>query len=524
MPKRRLKLCVQVLLALVLLVVAFLLFERFRGQIALANYKKGLIAQGEKLSPQDFINNRLTPDTDAAPIIATIGKIQPGKVITRSLPPLMEPLASGRAIVGFRETEWLETWSFKDGEFVEGKVANHWDQVAVDLESNALVLAEIRTAMQKPVFVNAIDYAAGPKMEIPHLAKVKSLAQWLQAEIALALREGRRADAIAALQCQIQIPKLMAEDKIWISELVRSVIGAIARANTWEALQRDDWQDEELTVIQQAWADQHFVGGMTAALECELMAMTIAYQQLRNSNQETYAPLEAIGSLGTIFSSLANIDDPDAVWDRIPFHEKLMESWQRQIYCRIWWFAWSHQAEYKALTEVYSALELMREDDSKKSYTHIRPKFEAIEAAGEKMGFYDRARFLLGNLTGAYSRAVRRSMRAETDRALCIAAIALQRHFIRHGNYPNQLDALVPEFLPCVPVDYMDGQPIKYRLNADGNFTLYSVGEDGKDDGGDRSIPEGSKGRDLWRRKDYVWPAPATPEEVAEYRRQVGQN
>ncbi|HPY30305.1 MAG TPA: hypothetical protein PLT00_09860 [Verrucomicrobiota bacterium] len=127
-------------------------------------------------------------------------------------------------------------------------------------------------------------------------------------------------------------------------------------------------------------------------------------------------------------------------------------------------------------------------------------------------------------MRGAYSRAVRRSMRAETDRALCIAAIALQRHFIRHGNYPNQLEALVPEFLSSVPVDYMDGQPIKYRLNPDGSFTLYSVGEDGKDDGGDMSLPEGSKSRDLWRRKDYVWPAPATPEEVTEYRRQAGQN
>jgi hypothetical protein len=516
------------LLALVLLGVAFLLFERFRGQIALANYKKELIAQGEKLSPQDFINNRLTPDTDAAPIIATIGKIQPGKVIVHSLPPLMKLLASGRAIVGFREPEWVETWSFKDGEWVEGKVTNRWEQVAVDLESNALVLAEIRTAMQKPVFVNAIDYAAGPKIKIPHLAKAKSLAQWLQAEIALALHEGRRADALAALQCQIRIPKLLAEDKIWISELVRGALGAIARANTWEALQRDDWQDEELAVIQQAWADQHFADGITAALECELMAMTITYQQLRNSNQETHVPLEATDSLGTIFSSLANIDDPeteeDSIWTKIPFHEELTEFWQSQIYCRIWLFAWSHQAEYKALTEVYSALELMREGDSKKSYAHIRPKFEAIEAAGEKMGFYDRARFLLENLRGAYSRAVRRSMRAETDRALCIAAIALQRHFIRHGNYPNQLEALVPEFLSSVPVDYMDGQPIKCRLNPDGSFTLYSVGEDGKDDGGGMSLPEGSKSRDLWRRKDYVWPAPATPEEVTEYRRQAGQN
>ncbi len=71
----------------------------------------------------------------------------------------------------------------------------------------------------------------------------------------------------------------------------------------------------------------------------------------------------------------------------------------------------------------------------------------------------------------------------------------------------------------------MDGQPIKYRLNGDGTFALYSVGDDGRDDGGDLSLqPEKTRLRVLWDRKDYVWPAPATPEEVAEYRRQAGRN
>ena len=46
----------------------------------------------------------------------------------------------------------------------------------------------------------------------------------------------------------------------------------------------------------------------------------------------------------------------------------------------------------------------------------------------------------------------------------------------------------MPEFVPKVPLDPVDGQPLRYRRNADGTFLLYSVGENGKDDGGNPAL------------------------------------
>ena len=67
----------------------------------------------------------------------------------------------------------------------------------------------------------------------------------------------------------------------------------------------------------------------------------------------------------------------------------------------------------------------------------------------------------------------------------------------------------------------MDGKPLKYHLDSGGTFVLYSVGEDGKDDGGDTALlPDKTNLRILWDRKDYVWPAPAKPEEVTAYRKE----
>jgi hypothetical protein len=78
---------------------------------------------------------------------------------------------------------------------------------------------------------------------------------------------------------------------------------------------------------------------------------------------------------------------------------------------------------------------------------------------------------------------------------------------------------LVQECVEFVPVDYVDGQPMRYRLNADGSFVLYSVGEDANDDGGDTALrTDGTNLRNLWERNDFVRPNEASAEETETYR------
>ncbi len=525
MYQRRLKLLGKILLALIALVVAFLLVERFRGQIALAVYKRELVARGEKLSAQDFIATALDSDNGAPEAIAAIEQLARGTVLPNSPPPRMRLLSSGRAIVGFHEREWVDTSAYRDGEWVNESVTNRWEQIATDLKTNATILAKIRTALDKPVLNNRLDYAQGPKLRIPHLAKAKSLTAWLGAEIQLSLREERIHGAASSLRCQIRLPRLMAEDQVLISELVRVAIGAIARTDTWEALQWNGWNDEELAVLQDAWQSQRFANAMSRSLERELMSLHITHEQLRASNEETYQLFEAFAKFASFFDSMLDGDESEeagegGIWERIPFHEDLTEFWRRQIYCRVWRFAWSHQAELHDLKIVHQALGMMREAAAAESCGSIKDKLEAFDDAAHYRNLYNRVRFSGFHVAGAYSKAIMKAIRAETDRALCLTAIGLKRYSLRHGKMPATLNALVPDFLASVPVDYLDGKQIKYHLDDDGSFILYSVGEDGRDDGGDLTPPAGSKSKDLWRRRDYVWPAPALPQEVETYRKE----
>jgi len=52
----------------------------------------------------------------------------------------------------------------------------------------------------------------------------------------------------------------------------------------------------------------------------------------------------------------------------------------------------------------------------------------------------------------------------------------------------------------------MDGRPMRYRLNADGTFTLWSIGFDGKDQGGDPAMTDPIKQKFPQDSRDLLWP------------------
>lgn len=86
------------------------------------------------------------------------------------------------------------------------------------------------------------------------------------------------------------------------------------------------------------------------------------------------------------------------------------------------------------------------------------------------------------------SRAILKLAKTKHDmsaakRQLIAAEIALRLHQAENGQPPSQLSDLVPRYLSRVPTDSFTGKELIYRPRGT-NWLLYSVGEDGKDDGG----------------------------------------
>ncbi|NOS69603.1 MAG: hypothetical protein HOP33_06710 [Verrucomicrobia bacterium] len=516
----------KILVWLIVLLAAFLLIERFRGQIALENFKRKLLAKGEKLSPEDFKVTVNQTDNGAPAAIAAIRNIESGMVLPLNTPPRRRILASGRAIVGFRESEWIESGGYKNGEWKDGLTTNDWKQIASDLKTNETLLVEICAALENPVLRNDVDLSQGLKLRFDWLTPAKSSTHWLGSASELALHDGRNEDAARWLEKQVQLQRLLADDPVVISHLVRFAMSSIALADTWEAMQAGGWRDNQLAAIQKAWERQHSSADLSFGMEGERIYCSKVDEQLRESNEETYNLL--FGPFSKMLSAFTG--DENASWgsdteETSPVLEEVINLLRKQVYCRIWRFSWSHQAELREQRGLQRLIELVRDGVKQKSNQGIETDVEMLVSEMGDKNFYDRLRYPEPDSPITLSRTLFRAMKSETARSMAIAAIAIKRHALRHGSPPESLGALVPAFLVEVPVDFMDGKPIRYRRNEDGTFMLYSVGEDGKDGGGDLAYSKkGSSSSDLWARRDYVWPAPATPDEVEDYRKESRTN
>jgi hypothetical protein len=126
------------------------------------------------------------------------------------------------------------------------------------------------------------------------------------------------------------------------------------------------------------------------------------------------------------------------------------------------------------------------------------------------------ANILSNIMEPASGRAIFQQFRALTERRVAAIELAIRLYRVdHHGNYPASLNELTPRYLPAVPLDPMavGATPMRYRPEAKPPV-VYSVGEDGKDDGGTSLPNDGPKG-DRWQQSDAVYPleplpAPAT--------------
>jgi hypothetical protein len=93
---------------------------------------------------------------------------------------------------------------------------------------------------------------------------------------------------------------------------------------------------------------------------------------------------------------------------------------------------------------------------------------------------------------------------AQTATDQAAVACALERYRLANGQFPENLQALVPQFIAHLPNDVITGEPFKYRRAGDGRFVLYSVGWNEKDDGGvpGKTMFDETEG-------DWVWEYPA---------------
>lgn len=480
------------------------------AQKAVEETRRALRQQGFKTDLADFdfsTSSELRAREAALTAIASSRFSEP----FHDHPNLMEVMGNDSAVVVWKQDSLkrqFNSWPNNSDQLTwdEFRDAVNENQPALDAACEAALSGPIRFDL------NARD---GDAMRLPHLALMKNLILTLCSRTVLDLHDGNKDAAWTNLLASTRLVAAWETEPVEISQLVRFGNTSLTYNAIWQALQTNGWSDEQLARLQQEWEPVDFFTNLPETVAFKRASAVATCQRER---QEHLSP-------GIPFTDLIKemFRSPRSGW------AGLVHQWSQLRYR-----GYGTYMDEKALLLFFRDRELeLRNAIQAATWAQMRQ----LPGVTNKIFFQSKYRSRLQSMMNlreigtVFQRQgtslLGRAAEAEARRQIIITAIALERYRGKHGSYPNALSALAPEFLKTAPLDFMDGQPLRYRLTDDGHFLLYSVGLDCVDDGGimplhewETRLPGGATLFAAPPQADLVWPLPASMADVQALRQQ----
>ena len=467
------------------------------AQQAVAQTRQALRQQGFKTDLADF-DFSTAPGSRAREEVLLAAAPSRGANPFYDFPNLMPPADSDSAIVVWQE-EFPRTQS--------GDVLWPLLREAMDEDRQPLNDAFV-AALSGPIRFN-LDASRGDAMLLPHLASLKNLVQMFNSRAVLDLHDGNKDAAWTNVLAATRLVTAWQPEPVEISHLVRFADTILVFNATWQLLQTNHWPDEKLAALQSEWESADFFTNLP-----EIDAFKRA-ADVADCQRERQRPFEEGYSFADFFNT--------ALHYPMQIFFEFTHYWGQENYRQ----HGSYEDE-KNLLLFYRDREVeLRNAVQSPTWSQMRQLLGVASQISFQSPYQSRLQMMnnLHRIGIAFQRQgstlLAHAAETEARRRILITAIALERHRGKYGSYPDSLAALSPEFLKTVPVDFMDGQPLRYRLTDDGHFILYSVGLDCVDDGG--KMPAQRRLGPLAFRPgnfgappegDIVWPRPASVAEI----------
>ena len=501
------------LAAVGLILLALVATSGIHSKNAVERYRDQLRAAGEKLDFNEVIPPHTDPDKNGAALIAQAFSSMPypsAGILLTNRPSTMKMVAPGKAMVGWQQPDIIS----EDSQ----PATNSWADLDAELLAESPAVDFLQQASERPQINFELDYEQGFTLQLPHLSRMKQASFLLSASAMSHLRRGDSAMAATNLQTALLIIENWKDEPLLISQLVRIAMAQIIVNAQWEFLQSSNVTEPQLALLQRDWANLQMVQPMEKSLVMERVWGVRTIEQLRTSNSPSsiYS-----GWRGPIASGSGGSGD----W--LEALKDFGEALKHKTSDSLWRVSWSYDDEFAVLHGDQVLIEAVRQAGTNGYFKDaLADRDRKLAALGLNRSstnwlrsHMNDAMTMLGNETiQSLAHSLERLLGCETARTLTVTAIALKRYQLRHQTDPGNLNALVPEFLPEVPRDPVDGHPLRYQLHPDGTILLYSIGSDNIDNGGDGNAQSGSKSLGWQRARDWVWPQPATPHEIEFFR------
>jgi hypothetical protein len=370
------------------------------------------------------------------------------------------------------------------------------------------VIEQLRQDSAKPYSRFPLQYDGMPAaILLPHLAAEKRFAQVLQLRAIAELQNGESEKALDDVKLMLRLTDASRTESILISHLVRIAILNLTLQPIWEGLANHQWSDTQLAELSSELAKLDFLADHQFVIRGE-RAFSIAdieflrhlhdYPQDLDLKRPRFYFLAPFFSLMQMFSNLSS--DEEHQWKDL-----------QMLALGFGPSGWLDQNELRiAQFDTKWYLPIVDEDAETISPAKVRAADNALNQAIKHQTPENVFETLF--IPGLGSTAEKFAY-AQSSADLARVAIALERYRLAHGEYPQSLDALVPQFMEKIPHDVIGGQPLHYRRTDDGQFVLYSVGWNETDDGGvvvTKAVGMNNNRTPIWdiSQGDWVWRYP----------------
>ena len=511
--RRTLRRCLIVFAWVVTLVALFYGEENWRGRRAWKNYRDTLIAQGVPLDFNAFVPKPI-PDAEnfaanpevqswfirytngttgsytnvwesdaytlASPLVASDGKNSgPEFRDTRNpVPHLTDLVAWKMAFASAQAGHMNERPGFKSEQTDPASRAEAALTVLDALKPIAPRLEELRAASSRPESVYPVVYLLDNPWGIllPHLADIEAVCLRLDLRACAELAAGQTDRALDDVKLNLRMADSLKSDTFLVSYLVRADVMHIAIHSIWEGLEEHKWSDAQLNELQMLLARYNLIADLKSPLDCE-RAAGILTADLLEQGKFAFTDIGA-NSAGNVFGRLIpggwyNFEKLNYVHLYGVQLDGIFDATAKRVFPK------KVAAGTNALDQAYGG---------RNSFTMLFVRHQLLSII----------------MLPALGNMARKAAIAQVNTDEALLACTLERYRLAHREYPDQLDALAPEFISTLPHDVISGQPYRYLRTKD-EFLLYSVGWNEKDDGG--HVGTNGRSTDITL-GDWVWGIP----------------
>jgi hypothetical protein len=337
-------------------------------------------------------------------------------------------------------------------------------------------IADLRQASLRPYAFVPVHYEDGINMVatslLPYLAVTKRCAQVLELRSVAELADGQSTNALNDIELLLRVSDALHHPPLLISQLVHMAIVNIVLQPVWEGLAEHRWSDQQLIALDAALAREDFLADYEMAMRGERTCAISTYEIMRHTSE---------------------MFEPDKDGNTVTVKMTWMPN------------AFFYQNEL-AFAQLYQQWLFPLVDTNTRTISPV--VWRQVDAAAQDARKHFSLYSTLARMTvPALDPGVKKIAFSQSSIDLARVACALERYRLAHGQYPDSLAALEPQFITQVPHDIINGQPLHYRLRPDGLFILYSVGWNETDDGGTVVIDQ-KYGTVKWQEGDWVWQYP----------------